>query len=366
MRLAAETQGRDGKPFALVLLDACMPGTDGLAVAEEIRRDPALRDTRILLMTSAGSHTEPERRRQLDITSHITKPVSHSALLDQIALAFGRMPPGSEVHARDEMELAAAGTRPMRLLLAEDNVVNQRVATRLLERWGHSVAVVGDGMQVLDALQRESFDAVLMDVQMPELDGLETTTRIRQQEKASGGHVPIIALTAHATQGDRAMCLQAGMDAYVAKPIRRQELARALNDVCDTDDREASPPSANEGPAETPAQQDTLAGGQTSGAPTEPAGELNDAESPFDKAAMVERLGGDADFLREIAALFVGDCPKRMAEIYDVIKGACGGWCWRTTVLWNDLNSAAVAKWGLGSAKYNHFFTQADSNGVNH
>ncbi len=181
--------------------------------------------------------------------------------------------------------------RFLRLLLAEDNAVNQRLAVSLLEKRGHQVVVAGNGREALAALDGTPFDAVLMDVQMPEMDGFEATAVIRAREEATGAHLPIIAMTAHALKGDRERCLEAGMDGYVTKPLRPQELFRVLEGLAPaTDEAEATPPPR----------------------PTA----LDDA---FDLAAALDRMDGDVELLKELAGLFLDDCPGRMAEIRQAI-----------------------------------------------
>ena len=185
---------------------------------------------------------------------------------------------------------AGTGRRTLRLLLAEDNPVNQRLAVRLLEKQGHQVVVAGNGREALAALDGQPFDVVLMDVQMPEMDGFEATAAIRAREPAPAPHIPIIAMTAHAMKGDRERCLEAGMDGYVSKPIRPQELFEVLEGLVTADDR-PSPPRRT-------------AGG--------PARRLRPGRGPG-------RVDGDAELLKELAGLFLGECPQRMAEIRQAI-----------------------------------------------
>jgi CheY-like chemotaxis protein len=222
--LAAIRDARSGgAPFALVILDAHMPGMEGIAVAERLATETGVDRPAIVMLTCAGEGIEATTARRLGIARSLTKPVGGAALLqallETLGLAEVRAPAGRPVSRRPRR-----ATPPLHILLAEDNRVNRMVATRLLQREGHTVVAVEDGAEALRAFEREPFDVVLMDVQMPNADGLETTAAIRAQEKTTGAHVPIVALTAHALKGDQERFLAAGMDAYVAKPLKPEEL----------------------------------------------------------------------------------------------------------------------------------------------
>jgi two-component system, sensor histidine kinase and response regulator len=214
-----------GQPFQLVLTDAHMPEVDGFMLAEQIRGDPALGETVIMMLTS-GDHPEDVKQCEaLGIVAYLLKPIKQSELLEAIELATGA--------AQSRTRLTSDSGKPahvgrLRVLLAEDSLVNQKLAVALLEDQGHAVVVVGNGREAVSAVQAEMPDLVLMDVQMPEMDGLEATERIRGWEQRTGTRVPIVAMTAHALKGDRERCLAAGMDAYVAKPIRADELFAAI------------------------------------------------------------------------------------------------------------------------------------------
>ena len=289
-----------GQPFALVLLDGCMPDMNGLAVAEAIQRDSSLSGTKIVMLTSAGDRACAERRRELGIVAHLTKPVSQSDLFDTIAAIFANT--SDTVEHGDILADSSIACRPLSILLAEDNAVNQKVATRLLEKWGHKITVAGDGFAVLEAIKKNRFDLILMDIQMPDMDGLETTMRIRQQESIEGGHIPIIAATAHATQHDKDVCLRSGMDDYISKPIRREELFRVLKNVADK---------------VVPAKQ-VPAGPPAAAQAAEVAGEM----PPVDKAKVLERFGGDEEMFKEVSALFLETCPQLMENTHAAL---CAG-----------------------------------------
>jgi CheY-like chemotaxis protein len=212
-----------GHPFELVLLDAQMPGVDGFELARQIQENPALVGPRIMMLSSVDMRSIGS---ELHESGHyVVKPVTRTNLLNSILKVLG------EVHRRPSPSHTAARTavaRSLHVLLAEDNVVNQRVAARLIERHGHSVEVTSNGTEALAAYTRGVFDLVLMDVQMPEMNGYEVTQAIRQAEEGTGYHVPIVALTAHAMKGDRETCLNAGMDDYLSKPIHGHELMLLL------------------------------------------------------------------------------------------------------------------------------------------
>jgi signal transduction histidine kinase/CheY-like chemotaxis protein len=277
-----------GAPFPLVLSDAQMPGMDGFMLAEEIRRRPGLARATVLMLSSCGQPQDAARCREVGITAYLVKPIKPSALLEAIRAARGA--PAARPERPDPGPGEPAGPRrPLRVLLAEDNATNQMLAVTLLEREGHTVEVVGTGREALAALERQAFDVVLMDVQMPEMDGFEATAFIRSRERGTGRHLPVIALTAHAMKGDRERCLQAGMDDYVTKPLQARQLWRALHDRV---------PGIRAGPS-----------------PEE------GAEGALDRAALVARLGGREDSLRKIAPVFLEESARLLAEMGEAIGG---------------------------------------------
>jgi signal transduction histidine kinase/DNA-binding response OmpR family regulator len=218
---AAEGSGR---PFPLVLLDAQMPDMDGFSVAEAIRARLGADNCSILMLTSAGLRGDAARCRRLGMDGYLPKPIKQSDLLEAIQAVMGAPAPKRQSRPLVTLHSLREGRRHLRVLLAEDNRVNQILTTRLLEKRGHSVVVAATGQVALDALAKESFDLALMDVQMPDMNGFQATAAIRQHEQLSGGHLPIIAMTAHAMVGDKERCLEAGMDAYLAKPVQVSDL----------------------------------------------------------------------------------------------------------------------------------------------
>jgi CheY-like chemotaxis protein len=226
-----------GQPYALVLADSQMPQMDGFRLAEQIRQRPKLAGPTVLMLSSADPAGSAARCREMGVAAWLMKPVKQSELWNTVMDLLGAPPvweqPAEHFPARRaaRQEPPVAPTRPLRILLAEDNAINQRLAVRLLEKQGHTVAVAGNGKEALAALEGQPFDLILMDVQMPQMDGLEAAAHIREQEKGSGKHIPIIAMTAQAMKGDREQCLEAGMDGYVCKPIQPAQLWQAMAEL---------------------------------------------------------------------------------------------------------------------------------------
>jgi CheY-like chemotaxis protein len=217
-----------GEPFPVVVIDALMSGMDGFTVVERMRSDAALARTQVIMLTSAGPALDTDRASRLHIERSMIKPVGESELFEALAVVMN--PAGSMTISARAPTPAVAG-RALHILVAEDNIVNQMLVARMLEKCGHTVVVVGDGGRALAALESEPFALILMDVQMPEMGGFEATAIIRKREQTSGRHMPIIAMTAHAMRGDREQCLEAGMDGYVAKPISMETLVEAMDIV---------------------------------------------------------------------------------------------------------------------------------------
>jgi len=292
---------RAGHPYPLVLLDANMPDRDGFSIAEEMGRRPDLAGSTILMLSSSGRVEDPNRSRALGIAVHLTKPVKADDLFDAICRALDG-PPRVMTPAPSPPAAAvlAPPVRRVSILVAEDNVVNQRVALRILEKRGHDVTIVNNGREAVAALEHGAFDVVLMDVQMPELGGFEATAIIRETERTTGGHVRIIAMTAHAMNGDRERCLEAGMDGYLSKPIDRDMLFAIVED---------SPP------AEAPARP------------------------VVDHSSTLERLGGDRQRLSDAIHRFLEDCPVRLTAIADAVTARDAD---RIRVTANELKRAAA------------------------
>jgi PAS domain S-box-containing protein len=272
-------------PFAIVLLDVHMPDMDGFAVAERISSNQALHKTKVILLTSAGQPGDVARCRELGIAGYLTKPVKQSELFDAIVTVFTKHTTAHE--GTDEVpQTIQPSARPLRVLLAEDNPVNQTLASRILEKLGHKVRVANNGKEALERAQTEEFDLIVMDVQMPEMDGLEATAAIRATEATTGKHVPILAMTAHAMKGDRERCLSAGMDGYLSKPIRIEELEEAITHM-----ENAAAVTVSDGKGEPS------------------FGAIGVVES------LLDGVMGDRPLLAEMAELWLIDSEKQMSQI---------------------------------------------------
>jgi signal transduction histidine kinase/DNA-binding response OmpR family regulator len=324
---ALENACDQGAPFELVLLDVQMPVMDGFMVAEQIKADRRTSAATLVMLSSSAQHADTERCRQLGVAACLTKPVKQSELfdtligvLDKRTASEQRGNPNAMIDSFDPGDRAMA-SRPMIILLAEDNVVNQRVATGILEKRGHTVVIASNGKEATQAVATQRFDLVLMDVQMPEMDGLEATREIRRTEAAAGGHTPIVAMTAHAMKGDRERCLEAGMDEYLTKPIQPAELLATIDRLAksaDRDDSRERVKSSRQVHYEKPAHE--------SPAPdvAAPQMALADATEPFDLAALLTRVENDWDLLNELIELFLENSPLLLAEIEaGVARGDC-------------------------------------------
>jgi len=224
------TARNERRAFGLIVTDMHMPKMDGFELVEHIRERPELSTATIMMLTSAGHRGDAVRCQKLGVSAYLLKPIRQSELREAVAKILGAHEPGGTIPLLTRYSLGDARDRSeiLRILVAEDNLVNQRLIVRLLEKRGHRVAVAANGQEVLAALEKDSFDLILMDVQMPEVDGFEATAAIRKKEKSTGLHQSIVALTAHAMKGDHEKCLARGMDGYLCKPIRPQELDEVL------------------------------------------------------------------------------------------------------------------------------------------
>jgi CheY-like chemotaxis protein/anti-sigma regulatory factor (Ser/Thr protein kinase) len=219
-----------GTPFQLLLSDVQMPGMDGFDLVEELRRTNDSPRTVIMMLTSGDQTTDLSRSNTLNVAACLLKPLKQRELYEAILGALHSdltIGPPSDTASTAQR----AASRPLSVLLVEDSLVNCKLASAVLTKQGHTVTVAGDGREAVQTVARQQFDLVLMDIQMPEMDGLQATRVIRQAEQSTGQHVPIIALTAHALKGDQEVCLNAGMDGYVSKPVTARQLQKAIEEV---------------------------------------------------------------------------------------------------------------------------------------
>lgn len=254
---------RRGEPYAFAIIDVGLASTDGFVVAEQCRQEMAV----IMLLRPVPRRGDIERCTQ-DSFAYIKKPVNEEELQRALDAIFGKPKPQEPSTTADP---AAPDIRPLRILLAEDNVVNQRVATLTLERVGHTIVIANNGREAVAAWEKQPFDLVLMDVQMPEMGGFEATTILRRLDAERGTHTPIIALTAHAQETDRQRCLTAGMDAFLTKPLQPKRLVAVVHELA--------------------------------------------TAKPWNRTDVLAQLGGDATFLREIVGLFLSDLPNLLSTL---------------------------------------------------
>ncbi len=276
-----------GQPFSIALVDRLMPGMDGLGLVSRIRAEPAIAGVRVILLTSAGRPENTMTLKKLGVSASLTKPVRQSELRDRLMATLAPEFPVQE--SRSERPAIGAGPHAnpedtgLRILLAEDHPINQKVAIRMLEGMGHHVVAVPDGRRALDALDRSEIDVVLMDVQMPEMDGFAAIRAIRERESVTGEHTRVLAVTAHAMQGDRERCLEAGFDGYLSKPIRHADVQRVLGELaCRT-------------PIGAGSRQPLIAG-------------------------LIAACDGDNDLAQELAQEFLKTAPRCLSGIEDAMR----------------------------------------------
>jgi CheY-like chemotaxis protein/HPt (histidine-containing phosphotransfer) domain-containing protein len=288
----------DGQPYTLAILDYQMPGMDGLELARLIKAEPMLAPIRLVILSSMGQQQPSHRTAQADIAAYLTKPVRQSHLYNCLRSVMGVSAAPTVAHRREETRVQIHA----RVLLAEDNVVNQRVALSILEKIGCRGDIASTGREAITMLAQHAYDIVLMDCQMPEMDGSAATAIIRKHEASAGQHIPIVAMTANAMQGDRERCLAAGMDDYLSKPVRFSELITILQKWVRS---QAEPPSQPDFPV-TDETQPTLP-------PVPPSSPL-DAEA-FAALKSLESAE-DPGFLRSVVEQFVQDTTAHLTTLH--------------------------------------------------
>jgi len=282
----------DGEPFPLALIDVHMPGMDGFELAEHIRRQPSLNSLNLMMLTSGGQQGDAARRRELGVAGAFIKPVKQADLYKAIMQTLGMPLLEDDANSGAAAVAASPVGAGYRILVAEDNLVNQRLAVRLLQKRGHHPTVANNGQDALDCLAAERYDLVLMDVQMPVMDGFETTAAIRERERPGGTRLPIVAMTAYAMKGDRDRCLAAGMDAYISKPVRARELYDIIDRVMAVEQRVTEAPVAV----------------------TDPVSLV------WDEKRALHAVGDDRVLLGELAQIFLEECPRLVAEVGEAVQ----------------------------------------------
>lgn len=282
---------QQSQPFHVTLIDSLMPEMDGFELTERIRSDPEIADSLVVMLTSVGQRGDARRCSELGIAGYLSKPTRRTELLATIRAALGAKAGHQSHPTLVTRHSLRQSRRHRRILLAEDNPVNQKLALRMLQKAGYTVSLAEDGEKALELVAQEHFDLILMDVQMPKMDGFQATHRIRESERPTGRHIPIVAMTAHAMAGNREECLAEGMDGYIAKPIRMEELRQTIENLVD-------------------------------GLPM-----LEDSEesvcfesSSFDDSKIIDRFQDDMAFLYELIDIFLDDYPHRL----DAMRSAIG------------------------------------------
>ncbi len=313
---ALQQLAADKKPIPLLVSDVQMPGMDGFTLVREIRSRPSLQNTHVIMLTSDIQPGDMNRCDQLDVAAYLMKPVKQSELLREIAKVVEKLkhPAAITSSITTHSQEVAATIRPLKILLVEDGKANQTVAIGLLTKVGHTVQLAENGFEAIEAYQREWFDVILMDVAMPEMDGLEATRRIRELERESGAHIPIVAVTAHAMKGDRQRCLDSGMDDYVSKPIRKLVLNQVLEYLC------AKPPAAAPPlpPTSMPPASKHL-GPNPDHAFTNQLKRSNESDAAIDWQAASEMLGGNQDYQRKRIGSAIQEIHALLPKLMEAI-----------------------------------------------
>ncbi|WP_417389791.1 PAS domain S-box protein [Gimesia sp.] len=293
--------------YPLVIVDALMPETDGFMLLEKARQDGLLDSATILMLSSADHQIFNERCQGLDISAYLEKPVSQSDLLDAIMTALK----GPHLE-RSSINKIRESTKPLRVLVAEDTPANQKVITAILKKRGHHCVIADNGREAVDYLRSEPFDVVLMDVQMPTMDGLQATAMIREQEYGSGVHTPIIAMTAYAMRGDRDKCIAAGMDSYISKPIDANKLILVLERLAMRNGKIDSKKDLSDSSELLQQQAEAKPIKSDSEPENQPTA---DSRPAINMQAALKRVGDDAKILDDMVSFFFEDAPALLAEI---------------------------------------------------
>jgi len=287
-QILAPAEGQEA-PFNLILIDSDMPEANGFTLAQWIKDQEAI-NTNVIMMQTLASIRNQIDLRELGVKASITKPAGSAELLQATLSALGISEPQPEIDAEELDQELKPAFRPLRILVAEDTPFNQKFILRLLDRWGHKATIAENGLEALDAMSNNNFDLVLMDVQMPEMDGFDATVAIRKLEKQTGRHTPIIAMTAHVMKGDRERCLEAGMDEYISKPINSDILLKTIQNLVSSEDLEIQPVAA-----------------------------VSDDHPSFDSEALLSAFDHDWDFFKEAVGMFSSDYPPMLEALQEAL-----------------------------------------------
>jgi two-component system sensor histidine kinase/response regulator len=312
-----------GHPFEITVIDMLMPGTDGEELGRVIKGSSAIRDTRLVMMTSLGERGQAKRLKAIGFCGYLTKPIRQSQVRECLALVMGRTPKADTQPLKDIITrhtVVESRKRRLRILVAEDNTTNQILALEILKRLGYRADVVANGKEAVSAVQAIPYDLVLMDCQMPEMDGFEATRKIRELEAGSSKleagfpsafpHIPIIAMTAHALKGDRERCLEAGMSDYLSKPVKPNDLALMLERwLQETADIPRTVHAAGEKRASA-RSDDHPPGAECDDFP----GETTEA-AIFDRDGFMNRVMNDAELAETITHAFLADMPTQIEKL---------------------------------------------------
>ena len=289
----------ENKPFDLILTDCHMPKMDGFMFVEELKKFPELARSVIMMLTSSDRPGASAHCTDLGIAATLLKPLKQSELRETIVKTLGLADRHQATLTAGQSASKPSIAQHLRVLMAEDNLINQRVATRFLNKLGHSVRVVDNGEKAIRALQEDEFDVVLMDIQLPVMDGFKATTAIRKQEELTGHHIPIIAMTAYAMSGDRERCLTAGMDDYVSKPINEASVAKACSLITKFNRSSVDVAVCNK------IQEDA---------------EIVPDQLVFDFPAALKRFEGDGEFVNEICGLILNSIPELITSLKSAVE----------------------------------------------
>ncbi|MCP4578794.1 MAG: response regulator, partial [Deltaproteobacteria bacterium] len=299
---------KDEDPFKLVLLDQMMPEMSGEQTAREIKADPMVRETILIMLTSLGNRGDIKRLKDVGIRGYLVKPIKQDQLHKAVVTAIGqKIDESGEISPMiTKYSIAEANFDDTRILLVEDHIINQKVAAKILQKWDLKVIVAENGQKAIDALKTSTFDLVLMDIQMPVMDGLTATAKIREMERDTGEHIPIIAMTANAMKGDREKYLEAGMDDFVPKPIVKEALFNALKKWLKGENKETHEAGRTE-PVNGPSIAESEPMPASSG-------------NGFDLSPVLTKFGDDMAFFRELAEIFINDTPERIKALEHSLK----------------------------------------------